>query len=206
MASLAFYMAPTQLPFLLSDLGSGPALIGVVIAASTLSSVAGALVFSRLRRTPSTIAAAGVALLGAGWILIGTAGISLVTAGPFVGGIGVGVAVPNLNHRLSTLAHPGGRGLVLRGLVVAIFLGQFLSPLAVQPLARAIGIPGTFTWSGVAMVAAALSGLLILTFYGTDILGSSSGCVQIATSWSRRLRAQSRTLVMSDRDAQPAGA
>ncbi|QIS04926.1 MFS transporter [Nocardia brasiliensis] len=158
LVTLAFYMAPTQLPFLLAELGTGPAVVGMVIAATTLSSVLGALAFSpvRVRWAPSTVTAVSVALLGFGWVLVGTAGaVAQVVAGLLVGGFGVGLAVPNLNLRLSDLAPAATRGRILSGLVTGIFLGQFVSPLIVQPLIRATGIGGAFLWTGLAMTAGA---------------------------------------------------
>ncbi|WP_410598541.1 MFS transporter [Amycolatopsis sp. lyj-90] len=163
-ATLVFYMAPTQLPFLLEGFGSGPAVIGAVVAGSTLTSVAGALAFPHLRKrlNPTAITTISVALLGAGWLLIGTAGtVVQVVAGLLVGGFGVGFVVPNLNLRLAEFAGPAQRGRVLSGLVTGIFLGQFLSPLVVQPLIQTIGIDGAFTSTGIAMaIGAALAALL----------------------------------------------
>ncbi|KJK50612.1 transporter [Lentzea aerocolonigenes] len=147
-ATLVFYMAPTQLPFLLRDLGAGPAVIGVVVAGSTLTSVVGALAFPKLPK--GRITAASVALLGLGWLLIGYGNnIPLVTAGLLIGGFGVGLVVPNLNLQLADLATAQQRGRVLSGLVAGIFLGQFLSPLVIAPLVHAAAIPAAFTWTGV---------------------------------------------------------
>nr|CEL22933.1 MFS permease (drug) [Kibdelosporangium sp. MJ126-NF4]CTQ90072.1 MFS permease (drug) [Kibdelosporangium sp. MJ126-NF4] len=157
-ATLAFYMAPTQLPFLLAEFGIGPALTGVVVAGSTVTGIVGALAFPVVRKRlgPSMITAVSTGLLGVGWLLIGVApSVVLVVVGLLVGGVGVGIVVPNLNLRLADLAGPGRRARVLSGLVAGIFLGQFLSPLAVQPLVRAIGIDGAFAWSGVALAVAA---------------------------------------------------
>lgn len=157
-ATLVFYMAPTQLPFLLGRFDSGPAVIGIVIAGSTLTSVAGALSFRRLRErlSPTAITTLSVALLGAGWVLVGTAGtLAQIVAGLLVGGLGVGFVVPNLNLRLSEFAQPAQRGRVLSGLVAGIFLGQFLSPLVLQPLIQTTGIAAAFTWTGVALTAGA---------------------------------------------------
>jgi MFS family permease len=157
-ATLVFFMAPTQLPFLLGDLGSGPAVIGAVIAGSTLTGAAGAIAFPRVRRRvpASMITTISVALLGVGWLLVGTAGtVAGVVAGLLVGGIGVGLVVPNLNLRLGELARPDQRGRILGGLVTGIFVGQFLSPLVVSPLVRTAGIADAFTWTGAAMTAAA---------------------------------------------------
>ncbi|HEX8864570.1 MAG TPA: MFS transporter, partial [Lentzea sp.] len=147
-ATLVFYMAPTQLPFLLRDLEASPAIIGVVVAGSTLTSVVGALVFPKLPK--GRITAASVALLGLGWLLIGYGGsIATVTAGLLIGGFGVGLVVPNLNLQLANAAGPQQRGRVLSGLVAGIFLGQFLSPLVIAPLVQTAGIPAAFTWTGV---------------------------------------------------------
>lgn len=157
-ATLVFFLAPTQLPFLLRDLGVGPAATGAVIAGSTVTGAVGALVFPAVRRRlgGATISAASVALLGAGWVVIGAAGTTpLVVAGLLVGGAGVGLAVPTLNLRLTELAPPERRGRVLSGLVAAVFLGQFTSPLAAQPLIEVAGIAGAFTWTGIATLAGA---------------------------------------------------
>jgi MFS family permease len=158
--TMVFFLAPTQLPFLLADLGAGPAATGAVIAGSTLTGAAGALVFpaSRRRAGGAAVTAVSVALLGAGWLVIGTAGATVpVVAGLLIGGVGVGLAVPNLNLRLAELAPPERRGRVLSGLVSAIFLGQFLSPLAAQPLIEVSGVAGTFTWTGIASAAGAIA-------------------------------------------------
>ncbi|MFG1790279.1 MFS transporter [Nocardia sp. NPDC049149] len=165
LVTLAFYMAPTQLPFLLAQLGTGPAVVGAVIAATTLSSVGGALAFPSLRArwAPAVLTAASIALLGGGWILVGTAStVAQVVAGLLVGGFGVGLAVPNLNLRLSDLAPAALRGRILSGLVTGIFLGQFLSPLVVQPLIHLTGIGGAFGWSGLALVVGAIVALPLL--------------------------------------------
>jgi MFS family permease len=159
-ATLVFFLAPTQLPFLLRDYGVGPAMTGTVIAVSTVTGAVGALLFPVLRRRMgvAAITTASVALLGAGWLVIGTAGTTvLVVVGLLVGGVGVGLAIPNLNLRLTELAPPERRGRVLSGLVTAVFLGQFLSPLAAQPLIEVSGVAGSFTWTGIACVAGAIT-------------------------------------------------
>lgn len=163
-ASLMFYLAPTQLPFLLRDFGIGPAATGAVIAGSTLTSAMGALAFSELRKRigGSAITTASIALLSAGWLVIGMAGSAVVVViGLLVGGVGVGLAVPNLNLRLTELAPPEHRGRVLSGLVTAIFLGQFLSPIVAQPLIEVSGVAGSFTWTAIAAVVIAAAVRLI---------------------------------------------
>ncbi|HEX7309044.1 hypothetical protein [Lentzea sp.] len=131
MATLVFYMAPTQLPLLLRDLGAGPAVTEVVVAGSTLTGAVGALVFPRLSKGKLT--AVSLVLLGAG--------------------CGVGLAVPNLTLGLADLAPPAHRGRVLNGLVAGIFPGRFLSPLVLAPLVQQ-GIATAFTWTGVVTTTA----------------------------------------------------
>lgn len=158
-ATAVFYLAPTQLPFLLGDLGAGPGVVGVAIAGSTLSSLIGSLAFPAVRRhlTPTAITLTALLLLGVGWVVVGRAtGIAPVVAGLLVGGLGVGLTVPNLNLRLGDLAADGRRGRVLAGLVTGIFLGQFLSPLAAGPLVALLGPGGTFVAAGLATTAGAL--------------------------------------------------
>ncbi|GAA0514252.1 MFS transporter [Paractinoplanes deccanensis] len=160
--TVIFYMAPTQLPFRLTGFHTGTAMTGVVIAGSTLTGIAGALAFPRLRRRlhPATITALSIALLGAGWAVAGTATVlAQLAAGVLIGGLGVGLVVPNLNTRLAEIASAARRGRILGGLVTAIFLGQFLSPLLMQPIVDALGIAATFTYSGAVLLAGAATAL-----------------------------------------------
>lgn len=157
-ATTVFYMAPTQVPFLLAEQGIGPVLVGVVVAGSTLTSMLGGYGFPALRRRldPGAVNVLCVGLLGAGWLLVGGTGTATgIAAGLLTGGLGVGFAIPNLTLRLSDLAPPAWRGRVFSGLVAGIFLGQFVSPLVVQPLVRTVGVADAFTWTGALMVAGA---------------------------------------------------
>ncbi|MFC6018030.1 MFS transporter [Plantactinospora solaniradicis] len=157
-ATMVFYMAPTQVPFLLARQGVGPVLIGVIVASSTLASALGGFVFPALRRRlrSAAITVVCVALLGVGWLLAGGTGtVPGIAAGLLVGGLGVGFAIPNLTLRLAELAPPAWRGRIFSGLVAAIFLGQFLSPLVVQPVVQTFGVGDSFTWAGIAMLAGA---------------------------------------------------
>ncbi|MFF0377294.1 MFS transporter [Actinoplanes missouriensis] len=166
-ATVIFYMAPTQLPFWLTTFHTGTAMTGVVIAGSTLTGIVGALAFPRLRQRlqPATITALSIGLLGAGWAVAGTAGVlAQLAVGVLIGGIGVGLVVPNLNTRLAEIASPAQRGRVLGGLVMAIFLGQFLSPLLMQPVVDALGIAATFTYSGAVLLAGAAMTLTVRAF------------------------------------------
>ena len=149
---VVFYMGPTQLPFYLQRFGISPSSVGLVIAVSTLMGAFAALGYARLRARLSfpALAAASLALLGVGWVVVGTAhGVAQVILGLIFGGLGSGLAIPNLSVWIAGLATPAGRGRLLGGLTTAIFLGQFLSPLLSQPLSKLLGLGAVFAWAGV---------------------------------------------------------
>jgi len=152
--TLVFFMAPTQLPFLLQGFGVSPPVVGVAVAGSTASSAVAALGFARVRnrlgRMSITVLSLGA--LGLGWVVVGLAGsLVQVLAGVLLGGVGVGLIIPNLNLWLSELVEASRRGRVLGGLVSAIFVGQFLSPLVMAPLISWAGLGAAFVVSGVAL-------------------------------------------------------
>jgi len=160
---LGFYMGPTQVPFVLADVGVGASGTGLVIAIGALAGGLASLGYARLRARLGlgTLAALGLALLGVAWVLVGTAStLWQIVLGLVVNGLASGVLLPNFTVWLSTLATPESRGRLLGGLTTAIFLGQFVSPLAVQPLVAAWGLPGAFVAVGLATLG--LGGLLAL--------------------------------------------
>ena len=146
-----FFMAPTQLPFLLTGLDVPTAVVGLIVACSTASSAVAAVAFARVRRRfdRATLTGVSLALLGAGWIIVGAApSVPSIVLGVLIGGLGVGLVVPNLNLWLSETVPPARRGRVLGGMVSAIFVGQFLSPLVAAPLLGPLGISSTFIAAG----------------------------------------------------------
>lgn len=156
--TLAFFMAPTQLPFLLQELGLSPAIVGFAVAASTASSAVAAVLYARVARraTRASVTVLSLVSLGVGWIVVGlSASLAGVLVGVLVGGVGVGLIIPNLNLWLSELVPAQERGRILGGLVSAIFIGQFLSPLLLQPVVSAVGLGDAFLLSGIALVIGA---------------------------------------------------
>lgn len=152
--TLVFFMAPTQLPFLLQGFGVSPPVVGVAVAGSTASSAVAALGFARVRNRlgRGSITVLSLGALGVGWVIVGLAGsVVQVLAGVLVGGVGVGLIIPNLNLWLSELVDAARRGRVLGGLVSAIFVGQFLSPLVLAPLISWVGLGAAFVVSGVVL-------------------------------------------------------
>ncbi|MDK1386677.1 MFS transporter [Sinorhizobium sp. 8-89] len=155
-----FYMLPTQLPFYLKSLGiAQPSRAGIAIGAGQVVGVAAALSFSRVRSRIGRMGvfALGFAALGAGYLGLGSAqsyaGILAATA---ITGISMGLMTPNLSASLLAIAPPGLRGRLSGALIASIFAGQFISPLASQPLVRSWGYAAAFTGAGILLGALAL--------------------------------------------------
>ena len=156
-AVVMFYMTPVQLPFLVRAIGvESSAAAGAAIAVSSLAAAAGAAAYPRLRRFNSVLAvyAWAIGAMAVGYGLIGIAGsYGAVIVGVVASGFGVGVFFPNSSLWVLALAPPRLRGRLVGGLTAAIFLGQFLSPLLLEPVVAFTSLGTAF---GIAAVAMAL--------------------------------------------------
>lgn len=160
---IGFYVIPTRLPFLLESLGVvSPLLSGVAIAGVTAASLPSALGFGRLRErfASASLFAASFALMAAGYTVIAFAnGVVAVTLGCLVAGLGLGALMPNLASTLMRRMPAPARGRAAGLLTVAVFLGQFLSPLVAGAVADVAGLSpsGLFgAFAGALAVAAVL--------------------------------------------------
>jgi MFS family permease len=109
-----------------------------------------------LRRFNSVLAvyAWAIGAMAVGYGLIGIAGsYGAVIVGVVASGFGVGVFFPNSSLWVLALAPPRLRGRLVGGLTAAIFLGQFLSPLLLEPVVAFTSLGTAF---GIAAVAMAL--------------------------------------------------
>lgn len=143
-----FYAVPTQLPYHLRGLGmrdpqnAGVAMASMMFAAAITSGVSG-WIRPWLGRigTPVTgylIMAAGFATLAWGTTLgLEMLGMALI-------GAGIGMCMPTFITTALNVTPAHRRGLVSGLVTAAIFLGQFLSPLASQPLVTHLGYSGAF--------------------------------------------------------------
>lgn len=163
---IVFYMVPVQLPFYLEQSFSAtPGQSGLAIAAMTLVAGVTALFYKRVKRNLGYVSIAALAFLvmGGGYAFIGYAGnFLLVVAGLMVAGLGAGLLMPNANVWATSVAPAATRGRALGGLTAALFLGQFLSPLVVQPLTAATSLGMTFVVVGLVSVGIAVGLTLII--------------------------------------------
>lgn len=151
-AMIIFYFIPLQIPFYLKSLANaGPSVAGLAIAVSTLFATASSFSYGRIRARLGHVSILGLnfGLMGLGYLLIGTGnGYPAVLSGLAIGGLGMGLLFPNLNVWLTTQAPAAVRGRAVGGMTTAVFLGQFLSPIAGQPIVDAYGMGTLFFVSG----------------------------------------------------------
>ncbi|MCL1472622.1 MFS transporter [Argonema antarcticum] len=162
---VVFYMIPVQIPFYLRNFQVNSFLAGIAIAASTLASATMSLFYKNLKARLSFqgILICLFPLIGLGYIAVSVANsYAFVVLGLIVSGLGLGLFLPNMNVWLNAIAPVATRGRLLGGLTTAMFLGQFFSPILIQPIVQQIQLPSTFTVVGVAMLilAAAIAGAL----------------------------------------------
>ncbi|MFI8192372.1 MFS transporter [Streptomyces sp. NPDC085946] len=159
--AVVFYTVPVEMAYLLDDLGvEDSRVIGAATAIASAATVAGAVVFARLKRSPDTVLPAAFALCAAGFGVVFLAdGAPLLVAGAVVNCLGTGLLLPALvTSAMGRLEYADrGRGTGLW--TAAFFGGEFVCPLvllAVEPaagtLAGAVGVLGAAS----AVVAAGL--------------------------------------------------
>ncbi|WP_327181731.1 MFS transporter [Streptomyces sp. NBC_01334] len=139
--AVLFYTVQVEMAFLLDDMGvTDPGMIGLAIAASSLATVIGAVVFTRLGRTPDAWLPAVFALCALGFAVIWLApGPVVLTVGAMINCFGGGIMLPSLlTLALSKLDYADrGRGTGLW--TGSFFIGQFICPLVVLALTSALG-------------------------------------------------------------------
>jgi MFS family permease len=163
---LLFYLIPVQLPFYLQMLTEGVASrAGIAIGCSTVVGALTALQYRRVRQVFGyrSIFAVMFAVIGVSFVLLARAQTyATVVAALAFGGIGFGMLVPNATVWVSSLAPELLRGRLIGGLMTCFFVGQFLSPLAAQPVLTRTGLGG---WQGVYASAGYLSMAVALAFF-----------------------------------------
>jgi MFS family permease len=145
---IAFYAVPVQLPFLLTERGlTAPSFSGYAIAGMTLVSALIGMAYGQLSsgQPKQRLAAIAFGFMGLGLSLVWLGSVIVITAlGLIAIGIGMGLLMPTLSGWLLGLASLPTRGRVMGGLAAAIFLGQFVSPLALQPIIVGTGLASAF--------------------------------------------------------------
>lgn len=158
---ILFYAIPTQLPFHLAAIGlTRPAIAALALSLVMLAGGFSAILFGavRARLGGAATPALGLGVMAAGFGLLAIANSTPpVLVATLLIGAGFGLVMPNFISIALTVAPPHRRGAASGAITTSIFLGQFLSPLASQPLISALGYRMTFgVGSGLLMLLAAL--------------------------------------------------
>lgn len=158
---LVFYMIPVQLPFYLDSMSSiSSTRVGMAIGIMTLVGALTSMQFKKIkaRLSHTHIYAVFAALMGIGYLGLALANsYTIVIVAMVVSGLGFGLLMPNVNVWTVSLVSPSIRGKAVGGLATFFLLGQFVSPLLVEPLVRTIGIGLSFASAGcVLLVLAAI--------------------------------------------------
>lgn len=160
---MIFFMMPTQLPFYVHARGYDSAVMtGLALGALTLMGGCMALFYNRVRGRfgHAGAFALGFALMGLGYILLpyASSGV-LVLVGAAAVGAGFSMSKPNFLALALNVAPAWRRGLASGIITTAMFLGQFVSPLASGPAISAVGYETTFRWTA-ALLCILLAGTL----------------------------------------------
>jgi MFS family permease len=168
---LVFYMIPVKVPFLLRELGSSaPMVAGVTVAGATITGAMSASQYGRLKARLSSpaIAAGAFTIMAAGYAVVALAPLpAVLAAGVVLAGFGLGVMMPNQNIWLMAEVPAARRGAAAGMLTTAVFVGQFLSPLASSPVAAVVGLAGSYGVAAGALLLAATALLLLARQRGT---------------------------------------
>jgi MFS family permease len=160
----SFYMMPVQIPFFIKSVDHvSNAAIGLSLATAMLA--AGLVSFNykkfKNRFTYNQVYGISFFIMGLGYFAISFANSYLwVFPGMIIAGAGAGLVMPNSNLCMVNLASPENRGKVLGLLTTFFFLGQFASPLILQPLVNLTSITGAFFYLSLVIMSVALISLI----------------------------------------------
>lgn len=159
---MIFFLIPVHIPFHLQSLGVESAtMIGAAIAISTLFSAVSSFSFSKIKSRISSpmLFTFGYVLMSIAFaLLFYSKTYSVVITGMILGGLGMGLLIPNTNMWVMRLAPIEIRGREMGKLTTFWFLGQFLSPLVMAPFLLILSLPQVF------LLASFLLLLLAITF------------------------------------------
>ena len=157
---LFFYLIPTQVPFLLQQVKQlTNSQVGFSISFALLSGAVVSYFYGKIRSVFNfhQIYIITFGMMGGGYLLVSFMdSYAGIMAGLLFAGLGTGLLMPNTNLWLITMAPVRHRGRQVGRLNFAVYAGQFLSPLVVQPIVHLGGIKMVFCISGILMVALAL--------------------------------------------------
>ncbi|MCL6735136.1 MFS transporter [Streptomyces neyagawaensis] len=139
--AMVFYTVPVEMSYLLDDLGvENTGVIGLATAAASAATVAGAITFARLKRSPDPMMPVVFAFCAVGFgVMFLAGGVPLLLVGAVINCLGTGMMLPALlTSAMSRLEYEDrGRGTGLW--TAAYFGGCFVCPLVLLALESTVG-------------------------------------------------------------------
>ena len=164
---LIFFVFPVHLPFYLTaQAGASNSQVGLALSLQALPAIIIALQYRRLKARLSFQGIFSIVFLSLSinhLIVALTPSYGLIVGGLLIGGLGLGLLPPNLNVWIASITPAAMRGRVVGGLVTALFLGQFFTPIITQPVLERVGVTATFG------VVGGMSLLLVVAFVGAAL-------------------------------------
>jgi len=152
---LFFYMIPVQIPFLLGDFGDiSYSKIGYAIGISTLSSAIISMNYGRIKAILSfkSILQIAFIIMGIGYLIIFfSESYFQVLIGLFTSGIGTGLLMPTGNLWIMSIAPEKIRGTLVGKVSMATYLGQFFSPIIIQPIINNFNVEISFLCASISL-------------------------------------------------------
>ncbi len=156
-----FYMIPVQIAFFLNEMAGASALMaGLAIAWMSFCAMTTSLNYGRLRHFAGHIwmVVLIAAVMSAGFIVLGLSGTyAMAVVGLSIIGVGFGPMVANQAGWITDIAPGHVRGRAVGGLTLAVFLGQFISTPAIQPVISATSYGTAFIVSGCVLACVGLT-------------------------------------------------
>lgn len=155
-STVAFFMMPVQIPFLLKSIpGITNAQVGMALAAQSLSGSIIAMNYQRINNKLSflTIYQVTFALMAIGYIIIGVSSsyFQYIT-GLVIAGMGVGLLIPTGTMWIIEVAPESIRGQLVGKANTSMFVAMFASPILIQPIVKFSSISGAFLAMGITLI------------------------------------------------------
>lgn len=158
---ILFYIIPTQLPFQLQQIGvAGNSISGAVLGINALGVVLSSLFYGHIRERwdYSQIYTVSFLIMALSYFAaVQTSSLMIMYIAMLFAGAGFGLIIPNTNLWLIELSPGIHRGRNLGLLHSFMFLGQFLSPLLMEPVVRWQGLPAVFMLASILLAAIAFA-------------------------------------------------
>ena len=155
LTSVAFYMVPVQLPFLLQKIpGITSNQVGLAVGSLPFAQAIASFFYKKIKKKFSFV---GIYSLGfvpmafGFWVIGFSQTYWQIITGILISGLGVGLLIPNSNLWVISLAPVQVRGKYIGVLTTATFMGMFLSPVIMQPIVSLLDINLSFVVLGVAL-------------------------------------------------------